>query len=232
MVAADQGDAVGVADLEGQEEEEGLDGVVAPVDEVAEEQVVLVGTLAPDLEQLDEVVELPVDVAAYLTVAKRRTRVNQQQKYDTALVIRVSLGVEVFDRPRSVVIRHEITRHNRVHELCTRPHFQLTVTGASTRWTLLSSTRISLARRHRAFTSPSRRYSHRLSRSICSSREELHTAAAAAGAAAIADWAGTEAETEGAPTDAVAAGVGGATAADAMLLGLLLVCGRGCVDGR
>ena len=95
MVAADQGDAVGVADLEGQEEEEGLDGVVAPVDEVAEEEVVLVGTLAPDLEQLDEVVELPVDVAAYLTVAKRRTRVNQQQKYDTTLVIRVSLGVEV-----------------------------------------------------------------------------------------------------------------------------------------
>ena len=224
MVAADQGDAVGVADLEGQEEEEGLDGVVAPVDEVAEEQVVLVGTLAPDLEQLDEVVELPVDVAAYLTVAKRRTRVNQQQKYDTALVIRVSLGVEVFDRPRSVVIRHEITRNNRVHELCTSPHCQLTVTGASTRWTLLSSTRISLARRHRAFTSPSRRYSHRLSRSICSSREELHTAAAAGGAA-VADWARTEAETEGAPTDAVAAGVGGATAADAMLLGLLLVCG-------
>ena len=66
VVAADQRDAVGVADLEGQEEEEGLDGVVAPIDEVAEEEVVLVGTLAPDLEQLDEVVELPVDVAAYL----------------------------------------------------------------------------------------------------------------------------------------------------------------------
>ena len=72
-----------------------LDALCAPVDEVAEEEVVLVGTLAPDLEQLDEVVELPVDVAAYLTVAKRRTRVNQQQKYDTTLVIRVSLGVEV-----------------------------------------------------------------------------------------------------------------------------------------
>ena len=78
MVAADQGDAVGVADLEGQEEEEGLDGVVAPVDEVAEEQVVLVGTLAPDLEQLDEVVELPVDIAAYLKGANRRTRVKQR----------------------------------------------------------------------------------------------------------------------------------------------------------
>ena len=102
----------------------------------------------------------------------------------------------------------------------TIPHFPLTVTGASTRWTLLSSTRISRARRHRAFTSPSRRYSHRLSRSICSSREELHTAAVvAATGAAGADWAEAEveAETEGAPTDAVAAGVGGATAADAIL---------------
>ena len=123
------------------------------------------------------------------------------------------------------MIRHVITRNNRVHALH-HPALSLTVTGASTRWTLLSSTRISLARRHRAFTSPSRRYSHRLSRSICSSREELHTAAAAGGAA-VADWARTEAETEGAPTDAVAAGVGGATAADAMLLGLLLVCGPG-----
>ena len=66
MVAADESDAIGVADLEGQQEEKGLDGVVAPIDKVAEEQVVLVGTFAADLEQLDEVVELPVDVAAYL----------------------------------------------------------------------------------------------------------------------------------------------------------------------
>lgn len=66
MVATDEGDAIGIADLEGQQEEEGLDGVVAPIDKVTEEQVILVGTLASDLEQLDEVVELPVDVAAYL----------------------------------------------------------------------------------------------------------------------------------------------------------------------
>lgn len=49
----------------------------------------------------------------------------------------------------------------------------LTVTGASTRCTLLSSTRISLARRHRALTSPSLKYSHRLRRSICSSKHEF-----------------------------------------------------------
>ena len=48
----------------------------------------------------------------------------------------------------------------------------------------------------------------------------MHTAAVvAATGAAGADWAEAEveAETEGAPTDAVAAGVGGATAADAIL---------------
>ena len=35
VVAADEGHALGVADLEGEEEEEGLDGVEAAVDEVA-----------------------------------------------------------------------------------------------------------------------------------------------------------------------------------------------------
>mmetsp|Transcript_28437 Transcript_28437/g.82252 ORF Transcript_28437/g.82252 Transcript_28437/m.82252 type:complete len:203 (-) Transcript_28437:253-861(-) len=65
VVAADEGDAIGVADLEGQKEEEGLHGVVAPIDEVAKEQVILVGAFASDLEQLDEVVELSVNVAAY-----------------------------------------------------------------------------------------------------------------------------------------------------------------------
>ena len=47
----------------------------------------------------------------------------------------------------------------------------LTVTGASTLCTLLSSTNISRARKHNALTSPSRKYSHRFNRSICSSRQ-------------------------------------------------------------
>ena len=37
MVAADESDSIGIADLEGQQEEEGLDGVVAPIDKVTEE---------------------------------------------------------------------------------------------------------------------------------------------------------------------------------------------------
>jgi len=47
----------------------------------------------------------------------------------------------------------------------------LTVTGASTRCTFPSSTNISLARKHNALTSFSRRYSHRFSRSIWESSE-------------------------------------------------------------
>lgn len=50
---------------------------------------------------------------------------------------------------------------------------KLTVTGASTLWTLLSSTRISIALRQRAFTSDSLRGSHRLSCSICLSRSDM-----------------------------------------------------------
>jgi hypothetical protein len=52
------------------------------------------------------------------------------------------------------------------------PLLPLTVTGASTRWTLLSSTNISRARRHNALTSLSCKYSHRRSRSICESNDD------------------------------------------------------------
>lgn len=52
----------------------------------------------------------------------------------------------------------------------------LTVTGASTLWTLLSSTRISMALRHRAFTSDSLSGSHFFSCSICLSRSDIFLA--------------------------------------------------------
>ena len=52
-------------------------------------------------------------------------------------------------------------------------YFIHTVTGASTRCTFDSSTRISRALRHKALTSPSLKYSHRLRRSICSSKHEF-----------------------------------------------------------
>lgn len=65
VVAADERDAVWVAHFEAEEEEEAFERVEAAVDEVAHEEVVCVGDVTADAEQLHEVVELAVDVAAY-----------------------------------------------------------------------------------------------------------------------------------------------------------------------
>jgi hypothetical protein len=64
------------------------------------------------------------------------------------------------------------------------------VTGASTRCTLLSSTRISMALRQSALTSASVSGSHRFSCSICRSRSEYPIAAAAAAALPEASGSG------------------------------------------
>lgn len=111
-------------DLEGEQQQEGLDTVEAAVDEVAHEQVVGVWHIAAHLEQLTEVIELTVDVATNL---------------------------------RTISVVHCMRRAR-------------TVTGGSTRCTLLSSARISLAFAHRDFTSLSLMSSHLLSCSICLSK--------------------------------------------------------------
>jgi hypothetical protein len=66
VVAADEVHAVGIAHFEGEKEEEGLDGVEAAVDKVAEEEVGGVGGGPAGGKQLEEVEELAVYVAAYL----------------------------------------------------------------------------------------------------------------------------------------------------------------------
>lgn len=64
VVASEQGDPVLVAHLEGQQHEEGLDAVPPAIHIVAQEDVVGIGRVPSDLEQLEQVVELPVDVPA------------------------------------------------------------------------------------------------------------------------------------------------------------------------
>ena len=64
VVAAEDGDALGVSDFERNEEGDGLNGEVAAVDVVAHEEVVGVWIGAADFEELHQVVELAVDVAA------------------------------------------------------------------------------------------------------------------------------------------------------------------------
>ncbi|GIX63446.1 SET domain-containing protein-lysine N-methyltransferase [Babesia caballi] len=74
VVPADEGDAIGVPDLEAEQQEEGLDGVVAAVHEVAEEQIVGLRYVLADREELLEVVELPVNVSADLRQLLGRCR--------------------------------------------------------------------------------------------------------------------------------------------------------------
>lgn len=65
MVPADQGDAIGIAHFQAEEQEEGFERVEATVDKVAHEQVVCVRDVAAHAKQFHQVVELAVDVAAY-----------------------------------------------------------------------------------------------------------------------------------------------------------------------
>ena len=66
MISSDESDSLGVAHLESQQEQERLDRVVASIDEITHEQVVGVGALASNLEELHQVVELSVNVTADL----------------------------------------------------------------------------------------------------------------------------------------------------------------------
>ena len=66
VVAADERHALRVAHLEREQQQEGLDRIKAAVDKVAHEEVVRLGHVATDLEELLQVVELAVDVAADL----------------------------------------------------------------------------------------------------------------------------------------------------------------------
>lgn len=63
MVAPEQEEVLGVFDLVGEHEADGLDGLFSAVDVVAQEEVVGLPGEAGVLEELDEVRELPVDVA-------------------------------------------------------------------------------------------------------------------------------------------------------------------------
>ena len=63
MVAAQQEEVFGVLDLVGEQQADGFDGVLAAVHVVAQEEVVGVGREAAQVEQSQQVVELPVDVA-------------------------------------------------------------------------------------------------------------------------------------------------------------------------
>lgn len=66
MVATEDEEVLRVADLEGEEEADGLDGLSSTVDVVTQEEVVCIGREAAVLEEPEQVVVLTVDVATNL----------------------------------------------------------------------------------------------------------------------------------------------------------------------
>ena len=64
VVTSEDRDSILKAYLEGYEESDGLDRVVPSVNVIAHEEVVCVGGLSTNLEQLAQVVELAVDITA------------------------------------------------------------------------------------------------------------------------------------------------------------------------
>ena len=65
MVPSNQRNPIRVSHFQAEEEHEGFKGVEPPIDKVAHEEVVGVRDVAADAEELHEIVELAVDVAAY-----------------------------------------------------------------------------------------------------------------------------------------------------------------------
>ena len=66
VVSTKKRNAVRVDDLQRKQEQKGFNAVVASVDIIAHEEVVRIGTVASDKEQLLQVVELAVDVSTDL----------------------------------------------------------------------------------------------------------------------------------------------------------------------
>ena len=64
MVASEDGESILEANFERDEKSDSLDGIVSTINVIAHEQVVRVWRLPTDLEQLSEIVELPMDVSA------------------------------------------------------------------------------------------------------------------------------------------------------------------------
>lgn len=65
MVSSYQGNAIRVAHFEAQEQEERLNRIEAPVNEVAHEKVVGIGDVTANPEEFHQVVELAMNIAAY-----------------------------------------------------------------------------------------------------------------------------------------------------------------------
>ena len=65
MVASDEGDEIWVPDFIGEEKEEGLYAVKTSVHKIAKEEIADWGYISSIFEELEQIIELPVDISAY-----------------------------------------------------------------------------------------------------------------------------------------------------------------------
>ena len=64
VIATENGDSLGVAHLQGNEQSDSLNRVIAAIDVVTHEKVVCARWLASNFEKLPQIVELAVDITA------------------------------------------------------------------------------------------------------------------------------------------------------------------------
>merc|ERR1719422_243382 len=64
MVATDQSNPICIPHFEGQQQQKCFDAVEPAIHKIAHEQVVRVWAVPSNLEQFDQIIELPVDVTA------------------------------------------------------------------------------------------------------------------------------------------------------------------------
>lgn len=150
--------------LQSKQEKECLHAVEAAIHKVAHEEVVRLRAVAPDLEKLHQVIELTMDVTTCGTsVALSTSRC-------TALHEAACMLLHVCSCHSDLVFLLE--RREQSGSVCGRSCSQR-VTGASTRCTLDSSTRISTAFSHSVLTCCSASGSQRFSCSIHWSRSDI-----------------------------------------------------------
>jgi hypothetical protein len=66
VIASNQGDPIGVPDLECQKQQEGFNTVISPIDKVSQKEIILVGAFSSHFEKFHQVIKLSMNVSAYL----------------------------------------------------------------------------------------------------------------------------------------------------------------------
>jgi hypothetical protein len=115
VVATQNEEVLGVLDLVGEEQADGLEGLLATVDVVAQEQVVGLGGEATILEQSQKIVVLAVDIAANLSKTNSVSCFTQREKekrdfvlFFSLLPTQLQIATEQFHRNRPTYLNRSL----------------------------------------------------------------------------------------------------------------------------